>query len=485
MSALDMVVQRPVPSRPTGRMGQPGSDHAGGKPGDQPFSAVLSGEKRETVRETGRTGTRGEPAVPATQAGEQDPATVEAPIADPHTANESEGSSAQSDEMLALLESLMSSAAFPEEAKLGVAEDVLPEAGAVDAVLPDTADATEIDTDTDTDTVTDADMDTDIDIDDAAELIAEFAAPVSNQAGQPSQAPVVATTMASATRQTTQTGEVVASQRSGDPALAKNGPSRAAPDGTKTSTEENEALRASGLNSETSPIKSDGRKSSSDGRFAGNNDRPAQSDRMAEANPDAKLRNVEVLESRRFAALQPLSANGQMLSRSLIDAGQPLFAAQRAAPAQPTSVPGQPQPGQMLHTLKLQLNPLSLGSVTAVLKLSGEELSVDIKVETIEAYRQLTDDNKAILKSLRSQGYGVEQITIQHVPGPDRSAAQAAQAGFQPGSSGSGSADAQASGKQSGGQGTGQQGNSQNGGQGHEQNSHVGSGAGRTDGVYL
>ncbi len=476
-----MVVQRPVPSRPTGRMGQPGSDHAGGQPGDQPFSAVLSGEKREPVRETGRTGTRGEPAAPATPAGEPDPATVEAPIADPHTANESEGSSAPSDEMLALLESLMSSAAFSEEAKLGVGEDVLPEAGAVDAVLPDTADATEIDTDTDTDTVTDAD----IDIDDAAEVTAELAAPVSNQAGQPSQAPVVATTMASATRQTTQTGEVVASQRSGDPALAKNGPSRAVPDGTKASTEENEALRASGLNSETSPVKSDGRKSSSDGRFAGNNDRPAPSDRMAEANPDAKLRNVEVLETRRFAALQPLSANGQMLSRSLIDAGQPLFAAQRAAPAQPTSIPGQPQPGQMLHTLKLQLNPLSLGSVTAVLKLSGEELSVDIKVETIEAYRQLTDDNKAILKSLRSQGYGVEQITIQHVPGPDRSAAQAAQPGFQPGSSGSGSADAQASGTRSGGQGTGQQGNSQNGGQGHEQNSHVGSGAGRTDGVYL
>jgi hypothetical protein len=140
----------------------------------------------------------------------------------------------------------------------------------------------------------------------------------------------------------------------------------------------------------------------------------------------------------------------------------------------------------VLHTLKLQLNPASLGSVTAVLKLSGEELTVDIKVQTAEAYRQLSDDNQAILKALRAQGFGVEQISIQHVVGPDRSANQAQQqAGQQNSFQGPGSGDAQASGREAGGQGGRNQFGSQHEGQGHDQKPFSSPDARRSDGVYL
>lgn len=494
MSALDLVGQRPVPARPTGRMGQLGGDTAGGQSGEQPFSAVLSGEERGAASDTGRPRVGGEAGVPANGAEQAEAATAGPQLVDRNPPREPAGEPAQSDDMLALLDSLMSSAAFSDDAKLGV-DDLQPEADAVEVAVQDTNIAstaiTRADAANTADTNTkagpeitagiEANTDTEIDIEDTEVLTNQVAA-------QASQIPVASADPAVPTRQTKQTGEMaelVASLRTGEPVSAKNAPARTTQDSTKVSTEEKEALRALGLNTATSVIKPDENKSEAGGRFAAADQRSAKSDRTTEAKLDANPRNVEVLESRRFMALHPLSANGQMLSRSLIDAGQPLFAAQRAGPAQPASVPGQPQPGQMLHTLKLQLNPLSLGSVTAVLKLSGEELSVDIKVETIEAYRQLSDDNRAILKSLRSQGYGVEQITIQHVPGPDRTAAQAPQPGFQPGSSGSGSADAQASGKQSGGQGAGQQGNSQNGGRGRDQNSYVGSVAGRADGVYL
>ncbi|KJS16416.1 MAG: hypothetical protein VR78_07640, partial [Hoeflea sp. BRH_c9] len=144
---------------------------------------------------------------------------------------------------------------------------------------------------------------------------------------------------------------------------------------------------------------------------------------------------------------------------------------------------GAAQTGQTLHTLKLQLNPVSMGSVTAVLKLSGETLSVEIKVETADAYRQLSDDSQSILKALRGQGYGVEQISIQHVPTPDRSASQTAQPGYQGSFQGSEAGDPRTS---SGGNGRNNaSGQDQQGRQANERNANAGSGTGRSDGVYL
>ena len=271
-------------------------------------------------------------------------------------------------------------------------------------------------------------------------------------------------------------GPVVAAQPGGNgrmgqgaQAPAKPQPAATAAKGEKVSSEAREAIRSLGIADE--PSAGSGSKSQGAGAV-----------RSAEDSVNPKIANVEVSESRRFMPSQSLTGNAQMLTRSLIEAGDAALAAQRTAPAQAAAA-AQPQTGQMLHTLKLQLNPLSLGNVTAVLKLSGEELSVSIKVETAAAYRQLSDDNQSILKAMRAQGFAVEQITIQHVASADRPANQAQQQGFQGNFQGSGSGDAQSSGRGNNGDGAGRQGSNQHGGQGREQTPY--SGSGRTDGVYL
>jgi chemotaxis protein MotD len=66
-----------------------------------------------------------------------------------------------------------------------------------------------------------------------------------------------------------------------------------------------------------------------------------------------------------------------------------------------------------VNTLKLQMNPENLGSMTASLRLKGEELTVEVKVETVEAYRHLTNDHDQILKALKDQGFSIDQVSIQ------------------------------------------------------------------------
>lgn len=64
------------------------------------------------------------------------------------------------------------------------------------------------------------------------------------------------------------------------------------------------------------------------------------------------------------------------------------------------------------HVLRIELHPAELGTVTASLRLSGEQLSIEMKPETHEAYRRLTADNDAIIKSMRSLGFDVDKVTI-------------------------------------------------------------------------
>jgi chemotaxis protein MotD len=62
------------------------------------------------------------------------------------------------------------------------------------------------------------------------------------------------------------------------------------------------------------------------------------------------------------------------------------------------------------------MSPIDLGLVTATMRLSGETLNVDLKVETGTAYRQLKEDHGKILEALRSQGYAVDNVTISMAP---------------------------------------------------------------------
>ncbi|MBW3097357.1 flagellar hook-length control protein FliK [Pseudohoeflea coraliihabitans] len=145
---------------------------------------------------------------------------------------------------------------------------------------------------------------------------------------------------------------------------------------------------------------------------------------------EGALEGVKVIERRSFLAPEP-SRNADLLVRSMgrevgamltPPGGKPApgAAANASTAATAAQSPSAASPaGQKVHTLKLQLNPLSLGQVTAVLRLSGEELNVQLKVETAEAYRQLSSDSASIIKALRAQGFGVENVSVQHVL-PDR-----------------------------------------------------------------
>lgn len=516
-----MVLQRQVPARPAAKAGEgfTAADAAGGNRSDA-FSAALSQEKRSAAAEP--DGKRN--AVAETDkiaSGEEADAGAETGEPDDQLAS----GSPQPDDVLDLLSGLMSSAAYSDDAKLGtVAEDepVAAEVVAGDEEMTAVADGAE--------EASAAKPDAAVVIkpakagsDDSNGASANAAGPKAAlpqpeaQAQPQPQAPAQAqpeadATAASALQSTADARKAASVQASavqpGQHASAEARSSTVAPaalvsaaaaaltgqgtqaptkasatesgsDRQKDQTAIKEAMRALGMEGEARPA--------DDARIRGRNTgrQNETAERRGDDNVGAKAAKVEVIESRRFMPAQAMSANAQLLTRSLVDAGNTALSAQRAAPAQPLAQTGPQQAGQTLHTLKLQLNPVSLGTVTAVLKLSGDDLSVEIKVQTAEAYRQIKQDNESIIKALRGQGFGVEQITVQHVAGADRASSQPPQQGFQPGQHGPGSGDAQSSGRESGRNNPSQQGSGSQGGQGHEQSSYTGSGAGRTDGVYL
>lgn len=66
-----------------------------------------------------------------------------------------------------------------------------------------------------------------------------------------------------------------------------------------------------------------------------------------------------------------------------------------------------------VNTLKLQMNPENLGNMVASLKLKGEELTVELRVDSVEAYQQLSADHDDIVKSLQDQGFSIDKVTVQ------------------------------------------------------------------------
>lgn len=512
-----MVLQRQVPARPAAKAGEGFSagDAADGRRNDT-FSAALSQEKRSSVAERDKV-----------QSGSQSETGGEDPEGDEQVS----AGAGQSDEILSLLSGLKSSAAYAEDAELGnsaSAEETSLEAaiGEPGKLQPETGDVSAeaeglpIEADDEPADTNEAPVE-------KADRMANAQPAVSGANSAAALVGAEANARSAAAEKTTgtQAAQTAAGQASNAAAVAgsetvsrapvtsaqtaADAKSPAAPaqvasavaglagqsaqlqprattasNGTesqKDSSAVKEAMRALGLEGASGLTKADAAKSQ--GRNAAK--QGGADDQRINDLAGKKDGKIEVIESRRFMPAQNLSANAQMLTRTLAEAGTNALAAQRAAPAQPLAQTALPQAGQTLHTLKLQLNPVSLGSVTAVLKLSGEDLSVEIKVQTAEAYRQLKEDNQSILKALRGQGFGVEQITVQHVVGNERASSQTAQPGFQSSQQGPESNDAQSFGKDGNRNSAGQQQSGSRGGQGNDQSSYAGSGAGRTDGVYL
>lgn len=122
---------------------------------------------------------------------------------------------------------------------------------------------------------------------------------------------------------------------------------------------------------------------------------------------------VVVLDSRRYLGFG-LGQNATSLLSSVTgdrewsSAMDPASALSNAASASST--------GNVVNTLKLQLNPENLGSVTANMRLVGDQLSIHLTVHTAAAYRELDADSKPMMDALKAQGFNVDHVTVSLAP---------------------------------------------------------------------
>ncbi|WP_027486788.1 flagellar hook-length control protein FliK [Allorhizobium undicola] len=120
--------------------------------------------------------------------------------------------------------------------------------------------------------------------------------------------------------------------------------------------------------------------------------------------------NLEVLSSQRMIA--PVNtSNGAKIAAALVGDGQQINSTANTDGLQKLNSESS-STDRTLNTLKVKMTPESLGSVTATMKLTGGQLSVSLVVETAAAYRQLHDDQSEIVKTLKAQGFAVDQVQI-------------------------------------------------------------------------
>lgn len=123
----------------------------------------------------------------------------------------------------------------------------------------------------------------------------------------------------------------------------------------------------------------------------------------------AKTETVTVVEARRYLGLAPTS-NASAITSQIASNPEWVNALQQSTAA---SAPlTEASTGKVLNTLKIQMHPIDLGTVTATLRLKDDELQVELKVETGDAFRQLRDDQDAMVKALRAQGFAVDQVSV-------------------------------------------------------------------------
>ena len=156
-------------------------------------------------------------------------------------------------------------------------------------------------------------------------------------------------------------------------------------------------------------IRSDGKGRDVEMSFSGGGDRATFRDAKA---ADAKVETVTVIDSRRYIGL---AQTGNAAAVTTAIAHDPEWAASLTSTGRLTHSEAVAT-GKVVNTLKIQMNPIELGLVTATLRLHGDELTVSLQVQTGEAYRQLTEDQDAIVKSLRDQGFAVDQVSVQLSP---------------------------------------------------------------------
>lgn len=160
-------------------------------------------------------------------------------------------------------------------------------------------------------------------------------------------------------------------------------------------------------------IRADGKGRDVDMSISADGERAA----VRDANPTgAKGETVTVVDARRYIGLAS-TGNSAAVTTALTQ--DPSWAASLSSTGSLLQ-PYEAMTGKVVNTLKIQMHPIELGLVTATLRLHGDELTVSLQVQTAEAYRQLSDDQDAIVKALRDQGFAVDQVSVQFTPA-DRS----------------------------------------------------------------
>ncbi|KQS65132.1 hypothetical protein ASG39_07635 [Rhizobium sp. Leaf371] len=204
---------------------------------------------------------------------------------------------------------------------------------------------------------------------------------------------------------------------------SETGPRSAKLAGEKT----NQAMPAASAHATTLPTSTEGadqvfRFARADGKVVPMSLRPdAERTVSTPANEQAsaKADTVTVLDARRYLGIAPtlgsslpMTANAQAVAAAITGNGDPTQSLQAN-----TSLPGADgATGKVVNTLKIQMHPIDLGLVTATLRLRDDELQIDLRVQTGEAYRQLTDDQDAMIKALRAQGFQVDQVNVIFTP---------------------------------------------------------------------
>ncbi|MFT4184635.1 MAG: flagellar hook-length control protein FliK [Rhizobium sp.] len=147
------------------------------------------------------------------------------------------------------------------------------------------------------------------------------------------------------------------------------------------------------------------------------------------SSSSGNVETVTVLDSRRYLGLAA-NTNSAMVTATL--AGDKEWAAAMQPSSSLANAASWTSTGKVVNTLKIQLNPDNLGQVTATMRLSGDQLSVDLKVSTGDAYRQLHADQSHMVDALRAQGYQVDSITVSLAASGDQSSdSNSRQSGFQ------------------------------------------------------
>jgi chemotaxis protein MotD len=112
------------------------------------------------------------------------------------------------------------------------------------------------------------------------------------------------------------------------------------------------------------------------------------------------------------AQMVPTSGSAASFAAALADGGR---LARYVTSAASAAAAGAPVGTIPVQSLSIQLQPVELGMVTANLKYAGNQLSIDIEVQTQDAQRRLSSDSSDIVKSLQSLGFQVDKVTVRQV----------------------------------------------------------------------